>query len=88
MVVGGNTIAVKLLEIIAVFFPLATSFLSSTRRLPRENRFILPWQVSIIEDNDVGNGKVKHSLTVIVYSLTTKFLMSSTVINSIYFKIE
>jgi len=49
------------IKIIAVFFPLTTSFLSSTRRLTREKRFILPWQSSIIEDNDVGNGKIKLS---------------------------
>ena len=64
MVVGGDNIAVNLVEIveiIAVLFPLATSFLSSTRRLPREKRFILPWQASIIEDNDVGNGKIKRN---------------------------
>ena len=61
------------------FFPLATSFLSSTRRCTREKCFILPWTASIIEDNDVGMVK-KHSLIAMVYSLTTKFLMSSTVV--------
>ena len=91
MVVGVDTIAVKLLEIIGV---LATLTFSSShwQRLfclrqddcQWEKRFILPWQASIIEDNDVGKGKVKHSLTVIVYSLTTKFLMSSTVLLPIY----
>jgi len=29
--------------------------------LPRKKRFILPYQSSIIEDNDVGNGKIKHT---------------------------
>jgi len=54
------------IKIIAVFSPLATSFFSSTKRLPSEKRFILPCQSSIIEDNDVGNGKIKNSLTTIV----------------------
>jgi len=54
-----------------LFFPLATSILSSTKRLPREKRFILPWQSSIIEDNDVVKGKIKHSLTAMMETPTT-----------------
>ncbi len=45
-----------------LFFPLPTSFCLRQRRLTREKRFILPCQASIIEDNDVGKGKIKQSL--------------------------
>jgi hypothetical protein len=53
-------IFIKVLKLV-LYSPLPTSFCLRQRRLAREKeRFILPCQSSIIEDKDVGNGKIKQ----------------------------
>jgi hypothetical protein len=54
--------------------------------LERKRSFILPWQASVIEDNDVANGEIKHSLTDMVGTPTTAeiFIILNKYINAIF----
>jgi len=60
--VGVLTIAVKPLEIIAVFSHWQRLFCLRQDDCQGRNVFILSCQSSIIADNDIGNGKIKYSL--------------------------